>query len=301
MNLLVTGSNGFIGGYICERLKKEHKVIGIGRKKENRIPDIEYLKEDITSDFFVDNVKSKLNKVDVIIHAAACISKNDFEHDLIYTNCRGTLNIVKLAKELKAHKIIHLSSLPVIGKPLILPIREDHPTSPITLYHTTKLAAEHIINLSSKYGVNPINLRITSPIGIGMNENTILTIFLKNSLNNNPIYVYGKGQRKQNYIDVRDIAEAIALILDYNVEGIFNIGSASSISNLDLAYLCKDITDSKSEIVLNSKEDPEEDFCWDVSCEKAQKAFNFIPQYTLQESIIQISNHLKLTSKKIER
>lgn len=286
MKILITGSNGFIGNYACNRLKKEHNIIGIGTKKKNTISEIEYYQGDIVSNSFVAEIKDKVESCDVIIHLAAYIDKDDFNDKLIDVNCKGTLNIVQLAIALGAKKIIYSSSLPVIGEPMILPITEEHQVHPNTLYHITKLMSEHILNLAIKFGIKSVYLRIPSPIGIGMNENTILPIILKSCLKDEPITIYGKGQRKQNYIDVRDIVEAIALAtISDKVEGIYNIASEKVISNIELANLCISITKSKSEIIFNDKVDLEESYCWDTSIKKASNTFSFQPKYALNETI----------------
>lgn len=293
MKILVTGSNGFIGKYICEKLKKNHKVTGVGTKENSGVSGIDYIQTNIESVDFVNKISKKIKKCDIIIHLAALIDKEDFNDNLINVNCKGSLHIVELAKEIGVKKIIHSSGLPVIGKPIIFPITEDHPINPHTLYHITKLTSEYIINLSSKYGIKPINLRIPSPIGPEMNEKTLLPTLLIHCLNNEPIIIYGKGLRKQNYIDVRDIAETIDDIVNLDIDGTYNITSEEVISNIDLAKLCIKMTSSKSKIIFNGKEDPEDDYCWKTSIDKAKKDFSFKPKYSLNDSINNILSYLK--------
>lgn len=293
MKVLVTGSNGFIGSNVCETLKKNYKVIGIGTKSNSKVSDIEYHKMNIESVDFVDKIKNKIQNCDIIAHFAAQIDKDNYNEKLIDVNCIGSLNIVKAAKSLGAKTIIHSSSIPIIGIPINTPITEEHKTKPKSLYHITKLAAEHIIDLAVYDGIKTVHLRIPSPIGIGMDNNTILPVFLKKCINEEDIIIYGNGSRTQNYIDVRDICNAIIGVIEYDVEGVYNIASGKSISNFELAKLCLSISGSSSLIYFNGLEDPDENYYWDISIEKANKEFMFQPSYSLEDSIINILNSLR--------
>lgn len=288
LKILITGSNGFLGKYVCNILKEEHELVGIGTKNESSVSGIEYHSINIESDHFVSDIMSKVGACDIIIHLAAYIDKDNLNKRLIDVNCIGSLNIVSAARELGVKKIIYSSGLPVIGKPMILPITEEHPQYPNTLYHISKLMTEHIMRLAYDYGIKYVNLRIPSPIGIGMNENTILPVMLKHCLKDEPMLIYGRGLRKQNYIDARDIAEAIKTLVKNDVDGTFNITSETVISNIELAKLCKKITESNSEIVYIDKQDPEETYCWKASIDKAKEAFLFKPKYTLKDTILDI-------------
>jgi len=296
MRILITGSNGFIGNYACNRLKHEHEIIGIGTKHLSTVPGIIYHKANIEDQSFVAEIKKKVEHCDIVIHLAAQMDKDNFNYKLIDVNCRGSLNVLLLAKELGAKKIIHSSGLTVIGKPVFLPITEEHPTSPSTLYHITKLTSEQIINLGSQHNINAVNLRIASPVGIGMNEGTILPVLLKRCLKNQPIIIHGNGLRKQNYIDVRDVAEAIFATIDNGIDGTFNIASETVISNIDLANLCIKTTKSYSEITFNGKEDPEESYCWNTSILSAKKTFSFEPQYSLVDTINDMLNYWSIST-----
>lgn len=284
MKILVTGSNGFIGKHVCEKLKKTHELMGIGTSTTSLVSNIEYYQCKIQSETFVDTLSKKIKKCEIIIHLAALIDKNDLNSNLIDVNCRGALNIVKLAKKIGVKKIINISGMTVIGKPISLPITESHSTDPKTLYHASKLMAEHIINLSSKYNIKAINLRVPSPVGPGMNQGTILPTILNNCLSNKSIVIYGEGKRRQNYIDVRDIVRAINSAVNIDSEGTFNI-AAKTISNLDLAKLCIKITNSSSKIVFNQQIDPEENYSWETSTSKAKETFSFEPKFSLTDTI----------------
>ena len=62
MRILVTGSNGFIGDYACNRLKHEHEVIGVGTRYSSAVSGIKYCQANIKDQTFVDEVKKKVKE-----------------------------------------------------------------------------------------------------------------------------------------------------------------------------------------------------------------------------------------------
>ena len=270
MRIIVIGSNGFIGSNICETFRKKYQIIGVGRSEISRVEGISYFNFDIASDNFVSIMSNKFGICDVIVHTAAMISDKT-EESILLNNCLGALNVLKLSLVMNAKLIIHISSVPIIGIPSEFPITEEHKVFPNSIYHITKLATENILNLSVSKGIKVTHLRITSPVGPGMREDTLLKTLIEKSLKNETISIYGTGSRKQNYIDVRDVVSAVENALIKKRTGVFNIASSSSISNIDLAELCIRTTNSSSQVVCGSILDPEEDINWDVSISKAKR------------------------------
>ena len=110
-----------------------------------------------------------------------------------------------------------------------------------------------------------------------------------------PITIIGKGTRKQNYINTKDVALAVQLAIESNVQGIFNIASSDSISNIELAKLCKTFLDSKSSIKLEG-EDKEEGINWDISIDKAYRELHYLPQKSILKTIREIADSYENTN-----
>ncbi len=286
MNILVTGCNGFIGQSICETLKyKGYTVIGLGVEDHPLTNIDKYIACDISDAASVEQILPYLSVGDSIVHTAALLNKGDFDSKLINVNCIGALNILELAVKAKCRKIINISSAPIIGIPYIHPIDENHPIQPRSLYHVTKVMQEHIFELAEKYDITSINIRIPSPIGIRMNPSTILAVFIKRCINNEPIEILGKGSRRQNYIDVRDIANFVEKCqFSDTIKGTYIIGSNDTISNLELAKKCVSISEASSEIIFSQYADSQEGIIWDYSCDCA-KEIGFICKYSIDDSI----------------
>ena len=293
MNILITGVNGFLGREISKYLfDKKYNIIGISLEN-NYLGDekIRYIKADISKNNFLEILEENLlNNIDVIVHCAALINYEEHNLDLIKVNCEGFFNIVELAKKYHCKKIIYISSIQVIGKIKDIPIKETHEKEPLTLYHSTKLFGENYLNNISS--IQKVIFRITSPIGKNMPKNKIMRVFVEKSLRNEDIVLLGKGKRVQNYIDVFDIARAIECTIEAdNPNGVDNIASPKSISNIELAELCKFLLKSDSKILFNGV-DKEEDNKWIVDTSKAEKELGFIAKKSIEESIFEIKEEI---------
>ncbi|WP_297981221.1 NAD(P)-dependent oxidoreductase [uncultured Oscillibacter sp.] len=283
MNVLVTGCNGFIGSHICRMLMEEgHRVCGLSHSAVNKLDLEKYYSADISSQGIVEATAARMGPLDVVVHCAAHISYDGADSRLMAVNAVGTQNIVTLAKRCGVSKFLYCSSMPVIGVPIMRPITENHPLAPTTMYHASKLAGEYIVKAS---GIKSVILRIPSPVGPGMSQKTLLPIVVSCCLKNVPIRLYGTGGRIQNYISVLDVARAVCLSLNRNVEGCFNL-SGDSISNLSLARMCREITSSHSEIIFTGEPDPADGHIWEVSGERAAEQMGFVPDVGIEESIL---------------
>lgn len=292
MKILMTGTNGFVGGILTKELKKKYEVIGIGRSDVPKSIVDRYYKWDISSEIcpFINEIMD----IDVIVHAAACISVDNLDANLITVNCVGTYNIFRLALEIKPKQVFYISSLPIIGIPRDMAIDENTSDNPLTMYHATKLAGENIIMQLDKYDITAISLRIPSPIAPSMPVKSILPLFIKKALTGENIVLNGKGTRKQNYLDVREIAKLIAENVGVEVpSGVYCLGAEETISNYELAELIIHESGSTSKILFSGKEDFSDGIDWFVDFSKATRLLGFQPIISIQKSVCDIIEYMK--------
>lgn len=297
MNIFVTGSNGFIGKTVVDKLKKTNYIIGCGTREQPNSDVDYYIKWNIG---FEDVPKELIDKkIEAIIHIAANKSTDDFDLELSCTNIIGSHRIINLCKEKGCKKVVLLSGLPIIRNFANEIILEDNPYDPPTMYHATKAAQELMFNQLKKQGVRLVTLRIPSPIAPTMKDRTIFTIFGERALNNEPITINGKGTRRQNYIDTRDIASVCEkLLLSEKAEGVYNIGAEKTVSNIELAQKWIDITNSNSEIVFSGNSDPADNQDWMADISRLQRDIGYKQEYAIERTMAEYMKEKGKTGKK---
>lgn len=300
MNVLITGSNGFIGRHVCDYLKARNiYVVGLGRQKQSAPVVDEYICCDMDSEQINDIMsKMKVKHIDAIIHLAADMRKEPYNVEVVAHNCVGTQRLLELAESNNIGVFLQLSSLPVIGKPKEHPITEKHPLMPPTVYHATKIAEELLANYADyMHGIRTASFRISAPVGPGVNPNTIFPTFVRKAMNGEALILSGKGTRVQTYVHVKDIAQALYLALNNeNAHGVYNLSSYNAISNKALAELCIKTLKSCSEIVFLAQEDIMDDYIWDVSLKHIREDIGYEPIVSIEEAIIEYAEYVSSLS-----
>lgn len=289
--ILITGVNGLIGQAIASYLLDKYEVIGTSLASANKtnLP-IAYYSIDLSKSEGFKVLDHQ--KIDVVIHCGASLDKSPLSDSLFATNCIGVMNIAKLVVSKKCKQTIYLSGAQIIGKPIDIPITENHNVRPASAYHSTKYFGE-IYLANECVNTDLAILRVTSPIGEDLSKSKILTSFIQKALKNEDITLLGKGTRVQNYVDVLDVAEAVGLVIQKNIKGIYNLAGKESYSNNELAELCITLLQSTSKIAHKGT-DPTDDYKWIYAIEKAKKDFSYNPTISLSESILRIAKSYQL-------
>ena len=286
MKIVVTGCSGFLGQYIANKLREyNYSIICLGNTQVN---GCDFVKFDIRKKEQLELIQKKIKKADVFIHNAALIQGET--EDLFETNVIGVYNVAKLAKLLGVKKIINISAAQINTKSKIRPITENDILDPQSFYLYTKLNSEKLFSMIFDKSI--INLRVSSPVGIGMNKNTILYRFISDALTNKNINMYGLGTRIQDYINVNDIAEAVIKSLEISSNSTIFIASFEPISNYNLAKLVIKVLNSNSKIVFYG-EDKFEDDNWVYSSKVSNQKIGKYQRTNLEKSILEIANNIR--------
>jgi len=295
-NILITGSNGFIGSHVAEYFRQRGWfTIGLGRKDAPVAEVDQYCQCDLaTNDIFGIFDRCQIDRLDAVVHLAADMRHEPDTVDVVLNNCGGTQRLLEMCRERAVGVFVQLSSLPVIGRPVRHPIEEDHPLKPPTVYHVTKLTQEMLAEYARyTFGLRTMSFRISAPVGTGMNPKTIFPTFVRNTMNGTDITLLGKGTRRQTYVHVRDISQAILKGIESDVYGVFNLASDNCLSNYELACRCCDLLHSKSRILFSDREDPADEFVWDVSLKKIRESIGYEPEVGIDEAILEYAESLR--------
>ena len=276
MDVLVTGGAGFIGGHIAERLvTKDHHVrvldnlepyydLGI---KEHTIEtcrtaaageagEYEFIEGSITD---ADVVENALANVDVVYHQAAQAGVRASVEEPVRVNqynVDGTLTVLEAARQEDVQRVVFASSSSVYGKPRSLPYHEAHPTTPVSPYGVSKLAAEHYTRLyHDLYGLPTVSLRYFTVYGPRMRPNMAMTNFVSRCLHGESPVIYGDGSQTRDFTYIDDILRVNEqLLTDNRADGeILNLGSTDTIDITTLATIIRDAIDEELSIEYDAK------------------------------------------------
>ena len=247
--VLVTGGAGFIGSALCRQLRSlGHPVVAYDNlsrgRREYLQQDVRLVEGDIRDAARVESTVSASNP-DCVIHLAAmhfipdCIAR---PQETIDVNVEGTRRVLDGCRGSSVRHVIFASSAAVYA-PTDRPCLEDAtPLRPLEVYGESKLAAERLVGtFHAETGVSASVLRLFNAIGRNeTNPHVIPHIF--ESLQTSDVIRLGNIAPSRDYIDTRDIAEAILAVAD-SPHGlrVFNIGTGIAYSVNDIVELLRGI------------------------------------------------------------
>lgn len=287
-NILVTGAAGFIGSYLCEELiRKKYNVFGVAlaESKENQIIK-RLLKEEkfhlhegnICESNFLQAIIEN-NNIRTVFHLAARMPHdNDLNNPfpLFDVNTKGTLNLLSLAYRNGIDRFIYISTMSVYSEPPeYLPVDENHPTKPATVYGVSKLGGELYCKVYSKE-IKITVLRYGGAYGKGQDEHYAVHRFVTRALENKPITIYGDGNQTSDFTYIEDIIQGTVLAMEKNIPGTYNIASGKETSIKELAEEIISLSNSKSKIIF-TEEKTDRPFRFFLSIKKAREKFGYSP------------------------
>ena len=268
---LVTGGAGFIGSHLVDTLLATgERVVVIDDFSTGAVANLAEAQR-----FAPDQLTVLEGKVSDVLptldpasfrccyHLAAAVGVRlvlEAPIATIETNVNETASILAFVKQAKVPTLI-ASTSEVYGKGIATPFSEDDdvvfgPTSsPRWAYAHSKAIDEHLALAYNSEGLAPtLVVRFFNTVGprqtgeYGM----VLPRFVDAALAGRPIEVHGDGLQSRCFCDVRDIVPALPTLLGNPIHfgRVFNLGSASPISIIDLATFVKERLSSSSEIVL---------------------------------------------------
>jgi UDP-glucose 4-epimerase len=191
--------------------------------------------------YFEGDIRKKedlwmLSKYSLIYSMAGMTGANEHRpYEDINTNLVGHINIMEACG---GAKVIFPSTRLVYGKPVYLPVDEEHPMNPESSYAIAKLAAEYYYRF---YG-NACILRISNPYGPWHDSSSrhgIINQFIHTAISGKPIQLFGGGKQKRDFLYVGDLCVLLANLCEEFKEGVFNVGGSEAWSLFRAASVVK--------------------------------------------------------------
>jgi UDP-glucuronate decarboxylase len=261
--VLVTGGAGFLGSHLCERLIAEgcdvlcvdNYFTGTKGNIEHLLghPRFELLRHDVTFPLYVE--------VDEIYNLACPASPVHYQHDPVQTtktSVHGAINMLGLAKRVKA-KIFQASTSEVYGDPEVHPQSESYwgrvnPIGVRSCYDEGKRCAETLFfDYHRQHKLRIKVARIFNTYGPRMHprDGRVVSNFIVQALQNQPITLYGDGLQTRSFCYVDDLIKGIVRLMKTHdaFTGPVNLGNAGEFTMAELARLVIELTNSRSKIV----------------------------------------------------
>lgn len=289
---LVLGGRGFVGAAVAGRLRDTYDLYTTCVELPEHRQELQL---DLTDKAAVTSLLRSI-KPNLIVNCAGIVS-NDERARL---NGVITQNILEAVVELaiSPDRIITMGSAAEYGEVdrADFPISEDYPISPTSIYGKSK-ADE--VKTALKYAKdNKLNLtivRLFNPIGPGMNERMLIPSLLrqlraeKDGLKHT--ITVNRLDAERDFIDVRDVASAIKLILGAEPRhDVYNIGSGEATSISDLVeVLVHTLGLTESVAIQQSSDEPEPTVASQADITRLSREFSWAPQYTLDNVIAELT------------
>lgn len=253
---VVTGGAGFIGSSLTRLLLQSGAdVVVFDNLATGALSNVDCLDEAGRNPETVwgdvrdgERLSRVIREGDTVFHLA-CLGvrhsiHSPFENEDV--NARGAITVLAAARRANARRVVHVSSSEVYGTARSVPMTEDHPTDPHTIYGSSKLAGEcYARSFYRCYGFPTVVIRPFNSYGprshFEGDSGEVLPRFVLLALAGRPLVVFGDGTQTRDLTHVYDTATVIALAgVAEGVEGrTFNAGSGREISINALAELVR--------------------------------------------------------------
>ncbi|HEY9693402.1 MAG TPA: UDP-glucuronic acid decarboxylase family protein [Oculatellaceae cyanobacterium] len=296
MRILVTGGAGFIGSHLIDRLMAEnHEVICLDNfytgSKRNILkwldnPYFELIRHDITEPIRLE--------VDQIYHLACPASPVHYQYNpvkTVKTNVIGTLNMLGLAKRVKARFLL-ASTSEVYGDPDVHPQPEEYRgnVNPIGIracYDEGKRIAETLsFDYHRQNNVDIRVARIFNTYGARMLENDgrVVSNFVAQALRGIPLTVYGEGSQTRSFCYAFDLVDGLIRLMNGEHIGPINLGNPDEYTILELAQKIQQMINPDAEIIFKPlpQDDPRQR---QPDITKAKSLLGWQPTIPLEEGL----------------
>lgn len=231
-NILITGSAGFIGFHLSQKLCAQGYTV-VGLDNLNNYYDVNLKKSRLTALKEYPNFSfeqgdltdaSKLNKlfdtfnfkyvVNLAAQAGVRYSITN-PHAYLESNLHGFLNILEACRHHKIAHLVYASSSSVYGANKKMPFSVHHNVDhPISLYAASKKSNELMAHTySALYNLPTTGLRFFTVYGPYGRPDMALFLFTKAIIEGKPIDVFNHGKMKRDFTYVGDIVESIARLI----------------------------------------------------------------------------------------
>jgi len=303
MNVLVTGGAGFIGSELVRQLAAKGSDVTVvdnlvNGRRENLIDlpqeSVRLEAEDIRN---TARMRVLMKDVQIVFHLA-CLGVRHSIHsprENHEVNATATLDLLWAARKAGVKRFVCVSSSEVYGTARSVPMTEDHPTFPMTVYGAGKLAGEcYARAYHLTYGYPTVVVRPFNAYGPRCHHEgdsgEVIPKFLLRCMTGKPMIVFGDGTQTRDFTFVSDTARGILLagMANEAVGQTINLGQGSEISINDLAGEVARVVGRSDAEVVHEQSRPGDVLRLYADSAKARQSLGFQPTVSLQQGLTRL-------------
>ncbi len=249
--VLVTGGAGFIGSHLVDALVAGGARVRVlddfssGRRENlaGAAGRVEIVEGDVADDRALDRV---LAGVETVMHLATrCVRLSLSDPENVHrVNSHGTLRVLLAARRHRVGRVVYVSSSEVYGSGVRVPMAEDHPLEPTTIYGATKLAGElYTQALTRAFDLPTVVVRPFNTYGPRAHfegvYGEVIPRFTVRLLNGRRPVVFGDGRQTRDFTYVSDTVRGIlaAAATDRAQGQVINVARGEEVTVRRLAEL----------------------------------------------------------------
>ncbi len=260
--VLVTGAAGFLGSHLVDRLLADgFEVVGLDNLMTGDLTNLAAAGRDPHFHLEIGDVRETLHVYAEVIFNMACpASPVHYQADPYATLTSSVLGALRLAEHARQRRcrIVHASTSEVYGDPLVHPQTEDYwghvnPIGERSCYDEGKRVAETILmdaRRNDKADTRIIRIFNTYGPRMAFHDGRVVSNFIIQSLEDQPITIYGDGSQSRSFCYVDDLVEGfIRTARAETFDSPVNLGNPDEFTMLELAEVVMDVAGKRVDIV----------------------------------------------------
>jgi NAD dependent epimerase/dehydratase len=301
-SILVTGSEGFIGSHLVERLVREgarvrcfvlYNSFGtwgwLDSCSEEVLSEVEVFPGDVRD---ARRVAQAVEEQDVVFHLASLIAipySYTAPDSYVQTNVGGALNVLNACRDHGVSKLVHTSTSEVYGTAVYVPIDESHPLQAQSPYSASKIGADMLArSYHASFGLPVVIARPFNTYGPRQSARAVIPAIISQLLSGAERLQLGSLSPTRDFNFVADTVAGLVRLSGVEARGdVVNLGSGREVSIADLAHTIMRLVGREVEIVTDEDRlRPESSEVDRLLCDGSKaRQLGWEPTYSLEQGL----------------